>query len=83
MCEGVRTVRYQSERESGLIGNRHAVRQAVLLHNGCSKKKKKNRPWLSSASRPARGQMAAEESEQAAALSHATPQQMHRLFIEK
>lgn len=32
-----------------LIGNRHADRQAVLLHNSrCIKKKKKNKTWLSS-----------------------------------
>ncbi len=35
-------------RESLLIGNRHADRQAVLLHNGRSKKKKKKKAWLSS-----------------------------------
>lgn len=69
-------------RERRLIGNRHADRQAVVLHNGRSKKPGPGSP--PPPPHPARGQMAAEESEQAAAaLSHATPQQMHRLFIEK
>lgn len=47
-----------------LIGNRHADRQAVLLHNSrCIKKKKKTRPGSPPPPpRPARGQMAAEES---------------------
>lgn len=56
------------------MGNRHADGQAVSLHNGLSKKKAEPgspRP----PPRRARGQMAA--------LVHATPQQMHRVFIEK
>ena len=43
VCEGVRTVRYQSEGES--VNREQAVKQAVLLHNG---RHKKSRPWLSS-----------------------------------
>jgi len=65
------------------MGNRLAEKQAAWLHNSRCKKKKKGPGSPPPLHSPARGQMAAEESERASAALSLATQQMQRLFIEK